>query len=238
MLSGLRAGLDYPLAFDPGTAWAYGIGVDWLGQVIEAVDGRRIDAFCQREIFEPLGMTDTTFEPDRLDDRLADAWIRRKGGVLAPHQIAPPPHPEVYGMGHALYSTAPDYLRFLRMVLREGELDGNRVLTRSSVQQMLANHIGDVVVEPMVSTVPSMSADVELFPGTPQTHSFGFPRVERDVPGMRSAGSQGWAGVLNSHYWFDPAADLAGVVMTQSLPFAEPRFMDTYAAFERAAYAR
>ncbi|MEM6664127.1 MAG: 1,4-butanediol diacrylate esterase, partial [Pseudomonadota bacterium] len=80
-------------------------------------------------------------------------------------------------------------------------------------------------------------ADVHLFPGTPVTHSFGFVRVEEDVPGMRSAGAQGWAGVLNSHYWFDPARNVAGVITTQALPFADPRFMDTYAAFEQAVYA-
>jgi CubicO group peptidase (beta-lactamase class C family) len=55
---------------------------------------------------------------------------------------------------------------------------------------------------------------------------------------MRQAGSQGWAGVLNSHFWFDPKADVAGLVMTQSLPFVEPRFMSAYEAFEKAAYSQ
>jgi CubicO group peptidase (beta-lactamase class C family) len=54
---------------------------------------------------------------------------------------------------------------------------------------------------------------------------------------MRRGGSQSWAGVLNSHYWFDPASDVAAVIMTQSLPFVEPRWMKTYEAFERATYA-
>lgn len=59
ILSGLREGLDSPLLFDPGTRWDYGIGIDWLGQVIEKVDGRSIDRFCREEILEPLAMTDT-----------------------------------------------------------------------------------------------------------------------------------------------------------------------------------
>jgi methyl acetate hydrolase len=63
-------------------------------------------------------------------------------------------------------------------------------------------------------------------------------RNEEDIPGMRRAGSQSWAGVLNSHYWFDPTSDLAAVIMTQSLPFVEPRWMKTYEAFERAAYTK
>ncbi|MEE8602041.1 serine hydrolase domain-containing protein [Euzebya tangerina] len=237
VLSGTKEGLRYPLAFQPGARWGYGIGIDWLGQVVEAVDGRRIDEFCQVEIFDPLAMADTSFEPNQLVDRMAEVKMRGEDGSFGPYEIAPPPHPEVYGMGHALYSTAPDYLRFLRMFLRGGELDGNRVLSQQSVEQMLANHIGDLRVTPMPSQAPPLSADVTLFPDTPKTHSFGFVRVEEDVPGMRSAGSQGWAGVLNSHYWFDPAADLAAVIMTQSLPFADPRFMATYEAFEKAVYA-
>ena len=80
-------------------------------------------------------------------------------------------------------------------------------------------------------------ADVNLFPRTHKTHGFGFMRVEEDVPGMRSAGSQGWAGVCNTHFWFDPAKDVAGLIMTQTLPFVEPRFMNTYGDFERAVYA-
>jgi methyl acetate hydrolase len=62
ILSGLREGLDYPLMFDPGQRWEYGIGIDWLGQVVEKVDGRAIDDFCRDEIFLPLGMQDTRFE--------------------------------------------------------------------------------------------------------------------------------------------------------------------------------
>ena len=76
-----------------------------------------------------------------------------------------------------------------------------------------------------------------MFPDTPKTHSFGFMRVERDVPGMRSAGSQGWAGVLNTHFWFDPAKDVAATIMTQTLPFMEPPFASVYERFERAVYA-
>jgi CubicO group peptidase (beta-lactamase class C family) len=71
----------------------------------------------------------------------------------------------------------------------------------------------------------------------PKSHSFGFVRVEEDIAGRCSAGSQIWAGVLNTHYWFDPARDVAAVIMTQSLPFVEPRFMNVYERYERAVYA-
>ncbi len=238
ILSGLKSSLMYPLAFDPGSRWDYGIGIDWLGQAVEAVDGRPIDVFCREEIFEPLGMSDTAFEPEgALNDRLAVVKIRNEAGAFEDFELAPPPHPEVYGMGHALYSTAPDYMRFLRMYLNRGTLDGARVLSEQGVERMLANHIGDLRIGKMVSVAPAITADVDLFPDIDKTHSFGFMRTEQDIPGRRHAGSQTWAGVCNTHFWFDPTADLAGLIMTQSLPFIEPRFLKTYDAFEGAVYA-
>jgi methyl acetate hydrolase len=238
ILSGMKASLFYPMVFDPGTRWDYGIGIDWLGQAVEAIDGRRIDKFCQEEIFNPLGMSSTAFECEgALAKRLASVSARGEDGKFAPFALAPPPHPEFYGMGHALYSTAGDYMRFMRMFLNQGALDGKRVLSEKGVATMLANHIGDLRVGKMTTVVPPVSADVDLFPGTPKTHSLGFLRVEKDVPGMRSAGTQGWAGVLNTHFWFDPAKDIAGTIMTQTLPFGEPRFLAVYEQFERAVYA-
>ena len=234
ILSGLKASLKYPLMTDPGTRWGYGPSTDWLGQVVEAVDGRRIDAFCQDEIIGPLGMDDTAFEPDGLSGRLADASIRGEDGKFGPFEIAPPPKPEFYGMGHALYSTAPDYMKFLRMVLNKGKLDGAAILSEKGWEAMLSNQMQGLEFERMVTCSP-LTADVEMPKGT--VHSFGFVRFESDVKGRRRAGTQSWAGVLNTHYWIDLASDVAGVVMTQSLPFVEQRYMKTYAAFEEAVYA-
>ncbi|MGA2550650.1 MAG: serine hydrolase domain-containing protein [Burkholderiaceae bacterium] len=237
ILSGLKASLYYPLVFDPGTRWDYGIGIDWLGQVVEAVDGRRIDRFCQEELFGPLAMKDTDFECEgELATRLGTVSARDEHGKFVPFEIAPAPHPEAYFMGHALYSTAGDYMRFLRMFLNRGELDGKRVLSPKGVETMLQNHIGPLRVGKLTTAAPPVSADVDLFPGIAKTHSLGFLRVEQDVPGMRSAGSQGWAGVLNTHFWFDPARDVAGIIMTQTLPFVEPPFLKVYEEFERAVY--
>lgn len=235
VLSGLVQSLNYPLTTDPGTRWGYGPSIDWLGRMVEEVDGRRIDAFCAAEIFEPLGMTDTAFEPDALSDRLCTVRMRGEDGGFGPFDLAPPPHPEVYGMGHALYSTAPDYMRFLRMVLNRGQLDGTRILSEEAFDVMLRDQMNGLHFENMHSVAPPVSADVELPPGS--THSFISVRTESDIPGKRSAGTQSWAGVCNTHYWVDPAKDVAAVIMTQSLPFGEPRFMQTYDAYERAVYA-
>jgi methyl acetate hydrolase len=237
ILSGLKVALKYPLQFDPGERWDYGIGIDWLGRIVEKVDGRSIDRFCQEEIFEPLKMPDTRFEVEpHMASRLAAVKIRGEDGKFGDFEIAPPSNPEFYGMGHSLYSTAPDYLRFLRMYLNKGALDGARVLSEKGLETMLANQIGGIPIPLLKTAVPAITADAEFFPGKRKSHSMAFMRFEEDIPGMRSAGSQGWAGVLNTHFWFDPKANLAGVLMTQSLPFVEPRFVSTYMKFEQAAY--
>jgi methyl acetate hydrolase len=239
ILSGLKKSLFYPLVFDPGERWDYGIGIDWLGQVVEVVDGRKIDRFCREEIFDPLYMVDTRFEvEDHMASRLATVSSRGEDGKFSDFAIAPPSNPEFYGMGHALYSTAPDFMSFLRMYLNKGQLDGKRLLSEQTVQFLLSNHIGDLKVGMLKTVVPAITADAEFFPGRKKAYSLAFMRIEEDVPGMRSAGSQFWAGVLNTHCWFDPKKDVAAVLLTQSLPFVEPRFMDAYDRFERAVYAR
>ena len=237
ILSGLKVAMNYPLLFEPGERWDYGIGIDWLGRMVEKIDGRRIDQFCKEEIFDPLGMPDTRFEVEpRMAPRLAGVKIRGEDGQFADFELAPPSNPEFYGMGHALYSTAPDYMRFLRMYLNKGALDGKRILSEAGLASMLANQIGNTPIPCLKTAAPPVTADAEFFPGKRKSHSMAFMRFDEDIPGMRHAGSQAWAGVLNTHYWFDPSVGLAGVLMTQSLPFVEPRFMDTYEQFERTAY--
>ena len=235
VLSGTLAGLRYPLLFEPGTRWQYGIGADWLGLVIETIDGRRVDRFCQEEIFEPLGMRSTCFEPG-VGTELADVFARAPGGGFKLAHLSPPSHPDVYGMGSAVYSTAPDYIRFLRMLLRRGELDGVRILSSRMADEMLSNQIGDLRVQSRPSTALEICGDLDVLPGFAKSHSLGFVRLEEDVPGRRAAESQFWGGVLNTHFWFDPASDVAAVLMTQSLPFLDPAFMDIYERFERTVY--
>ena len=238
MATGKRAALFYPMVADPGTAWRYGFGTDWLGLVIEAAAGAPIETVCREALLEPLGMRDTVFDltPD-LRERLARAWARGEDGGFEPSPIAPPEAPEFRGMGDALYGTAADYLRFLRLFLGGGAVDGVRVLSEASVAAALANQIGGLRVGRMASVAPRIAADVELLPGVEMRHSLIGQRSEADAPGRRRAGSSGWAGIMNTHWWVDPAAGVAAVLATQSLPFMEPPFARLYADFERAVYA-
>lgn len=237
ILSGLHISLRYPLMTEPGTRWGYGPGIDWLGRVVEAVDGRRIDAFCSEEIFSPLGMKDTKFETGAADARrLAAPAIRTAEGGFAPIEVSPPANPEFYSMGHALYSTAPDYTTFCRMILNGGTLGGRTILGDRAIRLMTTDQMQGLKFGRMASSSP-LTADVDMFPGASAVHTFGYLMNEEQVPGRRSAGSLGWAGVMNSHYWIDPSRGITGVFMTQSLPFVEPPLMQFYKDFEEAVYA-
>ncbi|HBF31611.1 serine hydrolase domain-containing protein [Rhizobium sp.] len=238
IMDGPLEGLFYPMIADPGTLWSYGIGLDWIGRIIEVLDGRSIDQFCTEEIFQPLGLSDTIFEVDEHQkDRLADVYARKPDGALVPIEFGPPSHPEFYSMGGSLYSTARDYMHFVRLFLNEGTLDGVRLLKPETINWMLENKIGDMLVTPLVNAVGAVGLAFEALPGTRKNHSFGFMRSDEDHPGMRKAGSQGWCGVLNTHYWFDRASNVAGVFMSQMLPLGDPRFQAQCDAFESAVYA-
>mgnify|MGYP005849186589 CR=1 FL=1 len=237
-LGGTRASLfSYPMQFDPGTAWAYGMSTDWLGRVVEEVSGERIDAFLEREIFGPLGMTstDVEFSPDMTARKVAVHASTPEGFQVIDLDL--PSHPEFYGMGHALNGTGPDYARFCRMILRGGEFDGRRVFAEETVAAMCANAIGDLRLTSQPTQKAHLGLDIDIFPDVEKTHTLAFMRVEGDVEGRRRAGSVGWAGLLNTHFWIDPASDVAGVVMMQHIPFIDAPAMKVYDAFERAVYA-
>ena len=234
--SGRKSSWFHPLMFEPGEAFTYGIGAEWAGLMVAAADGRSIDRFCQEEIFEPLGMDDTAFEPDGLHDRLAQLKVRGVDGEFVDHGLAPPRHPEVYGMGSALYGTTADFMRLSRLVLGRGELGGVRLVSPETAELLLANQIGGVSVGFMASHLPVISEDLDWFPEVRKTWTAGFMRVEEDLPGRRRAGSLSWAGLLNTHYWIDPASGIAAVLNTQLLPFCDRRCLAVLDAFEREVY--
>lgn len=234
--TGKLAALGMPLTFDPGSAWQYGINIDWAGRMIEAVSGLDLETYFRRHICGPLGMTDTGFlvRPD-MEARLATVHARREGRLDPLRSDINPPR-EFFPGGGGLYSTAGDYLRFLRMLLRGGELDGTRVLAAETVALMGRNHIGALEVQPMLTSLPAMSNDFEAFPGMPKKWGLSFMINTQKVPGGRSAGSLAWAGLNNTYFWLDPQAGVAGTIMTQVLPFGDPTVLRLLEAFETGIY--
>jgi methyl acetate hydrolase len=239
--SGKLAALTAPLGFDPGERWEYGINIDVAGRMVEVVSGLDLESYMQRYIFAPLRMVDTSFiQRPEWDGRLPAVHARQADGSLQPIEAsAAPVTPETrefFPGGGGLFSTAADYLRFLQALMHGGALDGQRILRPETVATMGQNHIGALDVQPMKSANRQMSNDVELFPGMPKKWGLSFLINTRDVSGGRGAGSLAWAGLYNTYYWLDPARKVAGVLMTQILPFADPAVLDALDAFENAVY--
>lgn len=239
MASGRRAALMTPLLFDPGQRWNYGIGIDWAGRLVEQASGQRLGEYLARHVFEPLGMTRTGFAlTTAMRERLARIHQRDPDGSLRPlHDFEIIQQPEFEGGGGGLYSTAADYLRFLRMILNDGlSDDGARVLRPETVDLMSRNHIGGQRVSPMRSLNPARSNDAEFFPGVPKSWGLSFQINEAPAPTGRPAGGLMWAGLSNSYYWIDRGNHLAGVYLTQVLPFADRLSLPLYLAMETEVY--
>lgn len=227
-----------PLAFDPGTRWEYGINIDWAGKVLEAITGETLDVFMQRHLLRPLGMRSTGYllRPE-IAARLAAMHQRHADGRLEAVKFEAPQRPQDFLGGGGLYGTAGDYIRFIRMILGGGALDGVRVLKPETVALMGQNHIGELDVQPMRSTRADVSCDADFFPGQRVKWGLSFLINTQDVAGRRAAGSLAWAGLRNTYYWIDPKRQTGGVIMTQLLPFADPAVLGIFEQFERAVYA-
>jgi CubicO group peptidase (beta-lactamase class C family) len=138
--------------------------------------------------------------------------------------------------GGGLRGTASDYIRFLRMLLAGGTLDGARILAPATVAMMGQNHIGELIGRPMRSVVAHLSQDADFFPGMAQKWGLGFLLNTQVAPSGRSAGGMAWAGLGNTYFWIDPVRGVAGVVLAQILPFADPVVLELLWAFERGVY--
>jgi methyl acetate hydrolase len=237
-LSCRRAMFAAPLVDDPGARWEYGMSADWLGRVIEEVSGSDLAGYCDEHLFAPLGMTDTTFYPtEAQEDRMMAPHARTPDGGLALSTVELPTEPEFASGGGGAVGTAGDYLRFMRALLRGGELDGERVLRAETVELAFSDHLGALELPGLMrSAVPELTNDVPALP-IAQGFGLGFHLVLEDLPGMRRAGTGDWAGLLNCYYWIDRAAGVAGALLTQVLPFFDARIIERAAGFEATLYA-
>ena len=145
-----------------------------------------------------------------------------------------PQDPEFEMGGGGLYSTAGDYLRFTRMIMGGGALDGTRVLARETVATMSANAMGDLVCRELKTAAPPFSNDVDFIDG--MKWGLSFLINPQPMPTGRSAGSLAWAGLANSYYWIDPVRQVTGVYATQLLPFFDEKAVRLFQDFETAVY--
>ncbi len=223
-----------PLRFDPGTGWTYGTSVDWAGRLVETISGLNLEEYFQRHIFEPLGMKDTSFLlPNAKFPRLVTNQRRQRNGLLRPDPRRPTPPAKTFTGGGGLYSTAPDYAKFLQFILSPSS-----ILQPDTARLMTVNQIGSLDVPELPTSYPTVTANLRLNPD-PQARdkfTFGFLLNPVAYPGGRSAGSLAWAGSNNAYFWVDPARQLCAVLLMQFQPFLDPAAVSTLRAFEKAVY--
>jgi CubicO group peptidase (beta-lactamase class C family) len=231
---GTRAAHVLPLLHEPGEAWSYGIGIDWAGLAVEAASGQRLDAYLAEHILGPLGMTDTGFAP--VDpSRRATAHLRVEGTLFP----APTPpggtEAEVLSGGGGLHGTAPDYIRFLRMLLNGGELDGARILKAETVRALSEVQTGPLKAGAFKTANGVLTTDFDLYPDMLTGHGLAAVVTPEATKEGRSPGALNWAGIFNTYFWADPEAGKAGVLLTQLMPFGDPDVLALLRALERGA---
>ena len=238
ILSRKNDALRVPLLFDPGSGWEYGIGLDLVGKVIEEVTGEDLESYFRRHILDPLGMRDTGFLlRNDMARRLVGTHMRGPDGKPIAISIEPMEEAEFHTGGAGLFSTAPDYVTFTRMLLAGGALDGVEVLKPETVKLMARNAIGDLNVPMVRSNNPALALEVETFPGQVKKWGLTFLINTKDIEGFRSAGSLTWGGVHNTYFWIDLEKRITAVALMQILPIGDPHVQETMIGFERALYA-
>jgi len=231
-----NAALMLPLAFDPGEQWQYGINIDWIGKAVERVSNQNLGDYFAEHLFGPIGMRDTAFKlTQERRSRLVGMHTRGLDGTLAPMDFELSQEPEFEMGGGGLYGTAADYLAFASVFLNQGRAGGNHVLKSETVRSMAENAMGELNVRALPAA-PPYSNEAEFFPGMVKKWGLGFMISTAAVPGGRSPGSLAWAGLGNTYFWIDPTKGIAGVILMQLIPFADPKALALLDSFEKAVY--
>ena len=239
VITASRGSIETPLLFDPGDQWEYGTNIDWAGQVVEGVRGKRLGEVMKDHVFDPLGMSDIGYVMNpSMASRRATIHLRGQDGSLDPQtDLVLTQEPEVDMGGHGLYSTVGEYMKFIRMWLNDGDGANGRVLKKETVAMAVKNGLKDhqkVVALPGV--IPWLSNEAEFFPGLKKSWSFTFMVNDEQAPTGRPANSIGWAGLANLYYWIDQKNGIGGFWATQILPFADASSFGGYIDFESTAY--
>ena len=227
---------ELPLLHEPGERWTYGMEVRVLGELAEELTGQTLPQFLKERIFDPLGMVDTFHV---LPAEKYPRWVtrhQREEGVLRERPNPEKQRPFIVGDA-GLLSTAPDYMKFLQMLLSGGRLGPTRILSEDSVQLMTQNQIGELFVETQRGPNPLLSQAFPLGAGRDKFGlGFQIAVADGEEGHLRSPGSYSWSGLSNTHFWVDPEKGIAAVVLMQVLPFYDETCIAVYQGFEELVY--
>ena len=238
VVSSTFASVRTVLQFDPGERWGYGVNIDWVGKVVEAVRGKRLGEVMQERVFNPLDMHDTGFVMSRsMQARRVTLHDRAMDGRLTPlPDLILPQAPEMDMGGHGLYATVGDYLKFIRMILNDGNGPQGRVLKAQTVEQMSRNGLGHLKSGGWPTSIPSLTNAGEFFPGLSKSWAYTFMVNDEATPSGRPAGSLMWAGLGNLYYWIDRKNGIGGFWGSQILPFQDVASYPGFVDFETTVY--
>ncbi|KAI1810407.1 beta-lactamase/transpeptidase-like protein [Poronia punctata] len=229
-------GITTPLKYAPGEGWCYGAAYDWAGLLLTRLTGKTLEQYMQENVFQPLGMTSTSYRPKTIPGSearsLALAFSDEKG-VLGP---GPSPVPEEYPFeqgGCGLFSAPADYARLLHGIL------GHKVLKPETTDLLFAPQLNDIqrgIVMENAAQKRKQGFSPELPRDIPLDHGLGGLLSMEDDPGKRRKGSLMWSGMTNGRWWIDRQTGIAGAVLTHLLPYGNRVLEDMYDALERTAY--
>lgn len=238
ILTSTFASIKSVLLFEPGERWNYGVNIDWVGKVVEAVRGKRLGDVMAERIFAPLGMTDIGFTlTPSMRERRASLHSRAQDGKITPlSDLVLPQPPEMDMGGHGLYASIGEYMKFIRMILNDGAGPNGRVLQPETVAQMCQNGLGDLKSGGWVSSDPSLANNGEFYPGVQKSWAYTFQVNEDPAPTGRPAGQLMWAGLANLYYWIDRKNGIGGFWTSQIFPFHDVASYLGFIEFESAVY--
>jgi CubicO group peptidase (beta-lactamase class C family) len=219
---------EFPLVFHPGSRWHYSVATDVCAHLVELISGKRFDEYLESELFEPLGMADTGFYvPDQKGERLATNYRRLPDKTLGPPEerlardYRQPPR--FLSGGGGLVSTTGDYLRFCRMLLQGGELDGARILGPRTVEFMTRNQLPGGCD---IAAIALGTFGETRFNGTGFGLGFAVGLGPVATGYIGSAGEYYWGGAASTIFWIDPKEELIVIFMTQLMPSGTFNFRD------------
>jgi len=237
-----KEGWNWPLVFAPGGEgrWAYGVGIDWAGVVLEHVTGQSLGQYMRENLFGPLGTKDTTFRSMPVSDDLEARKVRLsfrnpEDGTLTVGEMPI----RVDGFEHdsggaGIWTTAEEYARVLVAVLN----GGGGVLGREMVDEMFQPQLTEEQAVSFKKQAPPgpMMPDYVGVEDHEQNFGLGGALNLKDLPGRRKAGSLMWSGICNAHWWVDRETGIAGVLIVAVLPFGDAVVNQMYRDLEAAAY--
>ena len=226
-----------PLMFEPGSKWGYGMGHRICGWALEEVTGQSLEAYCQENIFKPLGMSNTKWILNDEEREIRSlAYQQYDGQTWEPTKWPAAYGERIRGDG-GIYSTLEDYAKFAEMLLNNGNYKGNQIVSANSIKELSTVQTNGIPVHKMVSSTKPISLD---FPEAVGEDAFGLGVLIKNrkivEPHTRSNGSYGWEGLMNTDFWIDNENGVYMIFYTQVIPFYHPHAQEAKWEFEKLAY--